>query len=611
MKPRRYLFAVVDGGGNVPPELGAARRLLERGHSVTVIAEDSVISDVRATGAAVRRWVRAPNRPDRRPEHDPARDWECKYPWQLLDRMIATMLVGPAPRYAQDVLEAIAETVPDLVVCSMFCVGGMLAAEAADIPFDVVIPNIYPFPADGLPPFGMGLRPARGPAGRIRDRILNALGEHLWNAKGLTALNALRRRYDLPPLSRFFDQVGRARRQLVLTSAAFDFPANLPRNARYVGPILDDPVWANSAPWPTPPGSSPLVLVSLSSTFQDQIGCLQRIVDALSTLPLRAIVTTGPAVHVTALRSSPNVVIVECAPHRQVLQQAALVITHGGHGTVMKALAAGVPLVVLPHGRDQGDTAARVSARGAGVTLARTPGVRAISGAVLHVLRRDSYRAAAQRLGGAIQSDADTNALVRELEAVSNRDTRTADRPVTHPPHAAPPLNAGKNRKHRGCLPALAILLAIGSRAVALDKHKSAYVGGTLTQFNNATGRIEGRLDVADARQLLFTPDGDPPDDRTVRIEYATILDLEFGQNLSRRLTTALGAAALAGPFALLTPSKRRHYLTITYVDAHRRTQVLILELGDEVVRRTLTSLELRSGKPIEFRDEESRRWSR
>ena len=60
MKPRRYLFAVVDGGGNVPPELGAARRLLERGHSVTVLAEDSVIADVRATGAAVRRWVHAP-----------------------------------------------------------------------------------------------------------------------------------------------------------------------------------------------------------------------------------------------------------------------------------------------------------------------------------------------------------------------------------------------------------------------------------------------------------------------------------------------------------------------------------------------------------------------
>jgi hypothetical protein len=42
MRPRRYLLALVDGGGNVPPELSAARRLVERGHSVTVLAEDSV-----------------------------------------------------------------------------------------------------------------------------------------------------------------------------------------------------------------------------------------------------------------------------------------------------------------------------------------------------------------------------------------------------------------------------------------------------------------------------------------------------------------------------------------------------------------------------------------
>src|SRR5262245_29495572 len=329
MKPHRYLFAIVDGGGNVPPELGAARRLVDRGHSVTVLAEDSVAADARATGAAPRRWVRAPNRPDKHPGHDLARDWECRYPWQLVDRLTATMLVGPAPQYAQDVLAAVGETVPDLVVCSMFCLGGMVAAEATGIPFDVAVPNIYPFPAAGLPPFGMGLRPARGPAGRVRDRVLNALAERLWDAKGLAGLNALRWRYKLPPLEHLFDLVGRARRQLVMTSATFDFPANLPGNARYVGPILDEPAWASSAQWRAPGGSNPLVLVALSSTFQDQVGCLQRIVDALSTIPVRAIVTAGPAVDVTVLRPSPNVLVVESAPHRQVLTQAALVITHG------------------------------------------------------------------------------------------------------------------------------------------------------------------------------------------------------------------------------------------------------------------------------------------
>jgi len=113
-------------------------------------------------------------------------------------------------------------------------------------------------------------------------------------------------------------------------------------------------------------------------------------------------------------------VIVQSAPHREVLSQAALTITHGGHGTVMKALAAGVPMVLLPHGRDQADTAARVIARGAGVTLARTASPDAIGRAVRHVLEHDEYRCAARRLGEVIRRDADGNTLIEELEGVTD-----------------------------------------------------------------------------------------------------------------------------------------------------------------------------------------------
>ena len=74
--PRSYLFALIDGGGTVPPELGAVRRLIDRGHSVEVLAEDSMIEEVTATGATFRPWVRAVNRPSRNAEHDPVQDWE-------------------------------------------------------------------------------------------------------------------------------------------------------------------------------------------------------------------------------------------------------------------------------------------------------------------------------------------------------------------------------------------------------------------------------------------------------------------------------------------------------------------------------------------------------
>jgi MGT family glycosyltransferase len=422
---RHYLLAVVDGGGNVPVELGAASRLVRRGHAVTVLAEDSVAAEVRSAGAALRRWERAPNRPDRKPANDPSRDWECKYPWQLVDRLLETLIIGPAEHYADDVGQAIEETSPDLVVCSMFCVGGMIAAEQAGVPFDVAFSTIYPLPAKGLPPFGTGLGPARTFIGRWRDRALNLLVERLWN-KGVTDLNALRSEYGLPPVVCLLDQLRRARCQLVLTSAAFDFPGTLPPNARYVGPILDDPVWAEHVSWTPPPGGDPLVLVAMSSTYQDQLASLQRVIHGLGRLPVRAVVTTGPALDAAALEPAANVTVVPSAPHRQVLQHAALVVTHGGHGTAIKALAAGVPMIVLPHGRDQADIAARVSSRGAGLVLKRGAGPAVIAGAVTRILRDDSYRAAARRLGEAVCRDTRSDALIRELEQIPTTRARAS-----------------------------------------------------------------------------------------------------------------------------------------------------------------------------------------
>jgi MGT family glycosyltransferase len=418
MRSRHYLFALVDAGGNVTPELHAVQRLIERHHAVTVLADDSVAPEVRATGAEFRRWARAPNRTSRLPEHDPARDWECKYPWQIVDRLVDTMLVGPAARYSADVGEAITRCRPSLVVCSMFCLGGMIAAETARVPCVVLFPNIYPLPAPGLPPFGSGLRPARGLLGRTRDEVLSFIAERQWDRKGLARLNTLRHAYGLAPLAHLFDQVRRAHRQLVMTSPALDFPATLSAGVRYVGPVLEDPLWSHESSW-TPPGDGrPLVLVSMSSTFQDQIGPLRRVIEALGTLPIHAIVTTGPAIDAAALNAAANVTVLPQAPHREVLRHAAAVVTHGGHGTVVKALAAGVPMVLLPHGRDQDDTAVRVTERGAGIALKRTAQPKAIAAAVTEVLGNASFRASARRLGESVRLDADDAALLRELEDI-------------------------------------------------------------------------------------------------------------------------------------------------------------------------------------------------
>jgi len=206
----------------------------------------------------------------------------------------------------------------------------------------------------------------------------------------------------------------------VLTSADFDFPAVLSDRARYLGPVLDDPTWAGEA-WTPPPGDDPLVLVALSSTFQDQASTLQRIIDGLGPLPVRALVTTGPALDPASLVAPANVTVVAAAPHSAVLTQAAAVVTHGGHGTVVRALAAGVPLLVLPHGRDQGDNAVRVTTRGAGLKLGRKAQPAAVAKAVRRLLDDPSFRAGSERLGASIRRDAASGALVAELESVPAR----------------------------------------------------------------------------------------------------------------------------------------------------------------------------------------------
>ena len=160
----------------------------------------------------------------------------------------------------------------------------------------------------------------------------------------------------------------------------------MPEFIGYVGPQLDDNIW--SKPWSNPFAQDdrrPLVLVSFSTTFQNHAGILQRVIDALSELPVRAVVTLGGAIRLDELKPAANTAIVESAPHHELMQEAVLVVTHGGHGTLMKALVHGCPMLVIPHGRDQVDNAVRVAHRGAGLSLAPDADVETLTAAILVV----------------------------------------------------------------------------------------------------------------------------------------------------------------------------------------------------------------------------------
>lgn len=414
----RYLFALADGGGTVPPELGVARRLVERGHHVRVLGELSMQSAADASGASFIPWRRHLAGIEGAPAHVRYRDWEIRSPIGLARGMADHILAGPARTDAGAVLAVVDEDRPDLVVTSFTALGAMAASQSAGLPFDVLIPNIYPLPVEGSPPMGTGWTPARTPFGALRNRIANALSSRLLSHFTVPRLNSLRRELGLPELRAYGEQVAAARRQFVLTSRHFDFPVSVKPNVLYTGPQIDEPVWTRDASWSPPNSGLPLVLVSLSSTSQGHLGSLQSIVDALTGLPVQGLVTTGPGIDPGELHPARHVEVVRSLPHRQVLPHCDLVITHGGHGTVMKSLVAGVPLVVIPHGRDQPDNAARVAARGAGLTVSRAATSKTIANAVSTVISSPGYKRSAARLGALIREEMDASPLIAELEGL-------------------------------------------------------------------------------------------------------------------------------------------------------------------------------------------------
>jgi MGT family glycosyltransferase len=430
-EPKRFLFAMWDGGGNVPPAIGLARRLIERGHSVRLLGDPTLATEAKSIGAEHTSWVEAPHRKTRRAEDDIIKDYELGNPLKMIRKYIESFLGGPSKQWCGDTFAALEASRADVLVADMTIPATFIAAEKLGIPSVGYSPNIWMLPTPGIPPLGPGFAPARGPLGRLRDAVMRAL-VHRAMSPATPYLNEVRASYGLSPVATVYEQMLRADEVYLLTSPRFDFtsPA-MPAKVRYAGPILDDPAWCEPwrSPW-APDDERPLVLVGLSSTYQNQTSALRSIVEALSSLPVRALVTLGVTIDSNEVSGSSNVVVVPSAPHAQVLRGASLLVTHCGHGTTMRGLAAGVPLVCMPMGRDQNDTAARVVHHGAGVRLAPSASAARIRSAVQKVLAEPSYLHKARELGGAIVRGDGCVDMIDALErlAVRQRDGRASAR---------------------------------------------------------------------------------------------------------------------------------------------------------------------------------------
>ena len=415
----RVLQVIWDGGGNTAPQLAIARALTGRGHEVRVLGHRAQRAKIEATGAEFAAYRRAPEGDASDPETDLLRDWEARTPIGALGRVRDRLMYGPSALFATDVIETLDEWPADVVAWDYLLLGAGCGAERARVRSAAVVHTVYPFPAEGAPPFGLGLQPARGATGRLRDRALTAVLRRLFEP-GLKALNATRRELGLPSLDDPFGQALQADRVLVLTSAAFDFTARvaLPAGVRFTGAVTDG---AGAASWesPWPAGDDrPLVLASFSTTFMDQDDLVERTVEALGGLPVRGLVTTGPAIDPAGVAAPDNVAVTPFAPHAAVLPHASLAVTHAGMGTVHAALAAGVPLVCMPGGRDQNDVAARVVHHGAGIRVGQGASAAKLRRAIARALADDSLRAGAGRLAKALEAEDGADRAAGELESL-------------------------------------------------------------------------------------------------------------------------------------------------------------------------------------------------
>lgn len=139
-----------------------------------------------------------------------------------------------------------------------------------------------------------------------------------------------------------------------------------------------------------------------------------------------------------------------------------------------------------------------------------------------------------------------------------------------------------------------ALVLIAPCAFAGLGSKKAQYLGGTATSIKQGT---EGYTSTTDDKVYTFTYSGGK-----LTIPYDEVQSLEYGQKAGRRV----GVAIMVSPLALFS-KKRKHFLTISWKDENDKNQAAVLELGKDIVRTELATLEARTGRKLEYQDDEAR----
>lgn len=348
--------------GHLFPLVPGLLELRRRGHDVHVRTDPALVAGLRRAGLAAEPVD--PRIAAIRPGGESGdNDLRAAYR-ALLER---AALDGP------DLERARAETGAEAVLVDALAYGAAVAAERSGAPWALTLPSLLPLPGAGIPPYGLGLAPARGPLGALRDRLGWRLVERAYARALLPGLNELRAGAGLPPLASPIDHFAAPDRVLVLTGAPLEYRrSDAPANVSFVGACSWDPPGAvPGAPAYLEEEGDPWVLVTCSTDYQGDERLAATAIEALRGEPVRVLVTLADAAHAARLPEAPNARVERFVPHGPVLERAAAVICPGGMGIVQKSLTAGVPVVAVPFGRDQPEVGRRLRECGAGRVVPR------------------------------------------------------------------------------------------------------------------------------------------------------------------------------------------------------------------------------------------------
>jgi len=339
----KFLVAAFGDPGHVFPAISLGRALRGRGHEVTIETWEERRGAVEGAGlgfAAAEEYRMFPP-----PDPDSADG-------------------SHAAEAARALLPLLEELQPDAVVSDILTLAPSLAAERAGVPLATLIPHIYPVVEPGRPFFAVGLQPPRTPVGRAvwraGQRALDIGLEH-----GRRDLNIQRARLDLPPIEHFHGGIS-PDLALVGTFPQLEYPRQWPAHVEITGPLIFE------TPHPEielPPGEEPLVLVAPSTAHDSDNHLVRTALAALAHEPVRVVATTNRVVPQHPIAVPANAVLVDWLSYSQLMPQASLVISHGGHGTVARALCAGTPVLISPIIGDMSETAMRVAWAGCGLSL--------------------------------------------------------------------------------------------------------------------------------------------------------------------------------------------------------------------------------------------------